>query len=171
MRFWISLSIASLVLLVAAGAVAAAPQGGKIEIFVTPGKSQGEGTVIVVGAIGGSGRSLKSSKTGIGTVVLQTGTFQVNLAAIGKKINSASPTILSKATCSYAFGATAPVTIMNGTGAYKGISGTVSLTENFAGYGPFYKSGKHKGQCNTSNNATPLAQWGSVTGVGTVKFG
>jgi len=44
------------------------------------------------------------------------------------------------------------------------------LTETFAGYGPLYKTGAHKGQCNTSNNATPTAQWGSVTGVGTVTF-
>ena len=60
----------------------------------------------------------------------------------------------------------------NGTGLYKGISGTLMVTETFAAYGPFYKTGAHKGQCNTSNNnATPLAQYGSVQGVGTVKFG
>jgi hypothetical protein len=46
----------------------------------------------------------------------------------------------------------------------------VILTETFAGYGPFYKTGAHKGQCNISNNATPIAQWGAITGVGTVKF-
>jgi hypothetical protein len=45
------------------------------------------------------------------------------------------------------------------------------ITETFAGYGPFYESGAHKGQCNTSENAMPTAFWGSVTGVGTVKFG
>ena len=53
---------------------------------------------------------------------------------------------------------------------YKGISGTLMLTESFAAYGPFYKTGAHKGQCDTSNNATPLAEWGSVTGEGPVKF-
>lgn len=68
------------------------------------------------------------------------------------------------------FGATAPVAILDGTGMYKGIKGTLMLTETFAGYGPFYTTGAHKGQCNTSPNATPTAQWGSVTGVGTVKF-
>ena len=48
----------------------------------------------------------------------------------------------------------------------------VADTETFAAYGPFYKTGAHKGQCNTSSNtAAPLAQYGSVQGVGTVKFG
>ncbi len=49
-------------------------------------------------------------------------------------------------------------------GRTTGISGTFMLTETFAGYGPFYATGAHKGTCNTSSNATPTAQWGSVTG-------
>ncbi len=54
--------------------------------------------------------------------------------------------------------------------AYKGISGTLKLTETFAAYGPYYTTGLRKGKCNTSNNSTPTAQWGAVTGVGTVKY-
>jgi hypothetical protein len=171
MRFWISLSIASLMVSVAAAVAIAAPKGGKIEIFVTPGKTQGEGTIVVAGAIGDYGTTTKRSKSGIGEAVLHSGTFQVNLAAISKKLNNANPTLFNTKTCSYVFGATAPVKILNGTGLYKGISGTLMLTETFAGYGPFYASGAHKGKCNTSNNAVPLAQWGSVTGIGTVTFG
>jgi hypothetical protein len=116
-------------------------------------------------------RRLRQEKNGIGKAILHKGTFEVNLKAIGKKLNNAKPTIANTTTCSFVFSATAPVTLFNGTGAYKNIKGTLMLTETFAGYGPFYKTGKHKGKCNTSNNATPIAQWGSVTGVGTVKFG
>ena len=170
MRLWISLSIASLVLLSAAAVASAAPMGGKIELFVTPGTTQGSGTIIVAGAIGDYGRTTPVLKGKIGKVILHHGTFEVSLAAITKKLNSASPSLFNTKTCSAIFGASAPATIMDGTGAYKGISGTVTITETFAAYGPFYTSGPHKGQCNTSNNAVPLAQWGSVTGVGTVTF-
>jgi len=165
-------AMAGSVLLGASGGFAAnMPAGGTVRIFVVPGKSQGQGTIVLAGAIGDYGKTHKVNKNGIGEAVLQKGTFQVNLAGIQKKLNNSKPIILDKTTCSYVFGATAPVTLLNGTGAYKGISGTLMLTETFAGYGPFYKSGTHKGQCNTSNNATPLAQYGSVQGVGTVKFG
>jgi hypothetical protein len=145
--------------------------GGPIRVYVVPGNGQGNGTILVVGAIGDYGKTHKTSGSGeIGKVVLSKGTFEVNLKAINQKISHAKPAIESAATCSAAFGATAPAKLFNGTGAYKGISGTLMLTETFAGYGPFYKTGAHKGQCNINSNANPLAQWGSVTGVGTVKY-
>jgi hypothetical protein len=157
------------ILIAASASAAGTPMGGPIRIYVVPGNGQGNGTIVVVGAIGDYGKTTKE-KNGIGKAILSKGTFEVNLQAISKKINNAKPILFSKATCSGAFGATAPAKLFNGTGAYKGISGTVMLTETFAGYGPFYKTGAHKGACNTSNNATPIAQWGAVTGVGAVKF-
>jgi hypothetical protein len=148
----------------------AMPKGGAIRVYVVPGKTQGNGTVLVVGAIGDYGKSSGKTANGIGTVKLQKGTFEVNLNAISKAMNNAHPTVFNTTSCTYVFGASAPAAITDGTGAYKGISGTITITETFAGYGPFYTSGAHKGKCNTSSNATPTAQWGSVSGVGTVKF-
>jgi hypothetical protein len=157
-------------LLMGAGAIGAGmPMGGQVRIFVVPGNGQGNGTIVVAGAIGDYGKTSKE-KNGIGKAFLHNGTFEVNLNAVRKKLNNAKPTIDNTTTCSFVFSATAPVKIFNGTGMYKGISGTLMLTETFAGYGPFYKTGARKGKCNTSNNATPIAQWGSVTGVGAVKF-
>jgi len=46
----------------------------------------------------------------------------------------------------------------------RGITGTPHITERFAGIGPRYASGPKKGQCNMSNNAQPIAFWGSITG-------
>ncbi len=155
----------------AAASREAAPTGGTIRIYVVPGKAQGQGTAVVTGAIGDYGRTMKVNSKGIGKLLLHKGTIEVNLAAIRKKLNNSKPILLNTKTCSYVFGATAPVPLSKGTGLYQGITGTVMLTETFAGYGPFYKSGAHKGTCNTSNNATPTAQYGSVQGVGTVKFG
>lgn len=158
-------------MLVAAGASGGGtPPGGGVRIFVVPGNGQGNGTIVVAGAIGDYGKTTKA-KNGIANVLLHKGTFKANLKAIMKKLNNAKPLIENTKTCSFAFSAAASVTLFGGTGLYKGISGTLMITETFAAYGPFFKTGAHKGQCNTSNNATPTAQWGSVTGVGTVKFG
>ena len=156
---------------VAAASRTATPAGGTIRIFVVPGKSQGKGTIVVTGAIGDYGRTTQINKKGIGEMLLQKGTIAVNLAAISKKLNNSKPLLLDRTTCTFVVAATAPITLMSGTGAYKGITGTVMLTETFAAYGPFFKAGADEGKCDTSNNATPTAQYGSVQGVGTVKFG
>jgi hypothetical protein len=145
------------------------PKGGLIRIYVVPGNGQGNGTIVVVGAIGDYGKTTKQVG-GFGKALLHKGTFKVNLNAMSKALNNAKPVLYSATTCSGVFSATAPAAISNGTGAYKGISGTLILTETFAGYGPFYTTGAHKGKCNTSPNSNPTAQWGAVTGVGTVKY-
>ena len=165
-------AIAGGVSLAGTSALAASmPTGGAVRMFVVPGHKQGDGTVVLAGAIGDYGKTTPVNKKGIGEALLHKGTFHVNLAAEVKKLNSSKPIIANTTTCSFVFAATAPVTFFDGTGAYKGISGTVMLTETFVGYGPFFTTGAHKGKCNTSNNATPTAQGGSVEGVGTVKFG
>lgn len=127
--------------------------------------------IVVAGAIGDYGKVDRVSKKGIGEAFLKKGTFKVNLAAIQKKLNSSQPMILNKTTCSFVYGGTAPMTVMDGTGLYTGLSGRGTITETFAGIGPLYKSGAKKGECNMSNNADPVAQWGSVTGTATIKFG
>ena len=74
-------------------------------------------------------------------------------------------------TCSVVFGGAGPITLFDGTGAYAGITGTLHMTERFAGIGARYTSGAKKGQCNMSNNAAPVAFYGSITGTGKVSFG
>ena len=79
--------------------------------------------------------------------------------------------MINRATCSFQFSATGPVTLFNGTGLYKGIKGKVLITIRYGAVVSSYKSGPHKGQCNMSNNAPALAQYASITGPGTVTFG
>ena len=74
------------------------------------------------------------------------------------------------ATCSFSESASGPITVSNGTGLYKGITGTLEVTEYFALIGPRLTSGPKKGQCNESNNAQPVASFTSVVGSGTVHF-
>jgi hypothetical protein len=60
------------------------------------------------------------------------------------------------------------VTAFNGTGPYKEITGTLSITETYAFVSPLSTSGENKGQCNLS--AQPISQYSSITGSGTVSF-
>ena len=149
-----------------------------MKLFVTPSASgNGGGAAVITGAIGDYGKTTgKMDKNGkrdangnYGKLALQQGTIEVNLTTFDRRTNNAQPNI-NNTTCSASLAVTAPVMLFNGTGLYKGIMGTVNLTETYAVILPRYKSGKNKGQCNESNNAQPLAQWGSVAGSGRVSF-
>ena len=71
-------------LLIGAGASGAGmPMGGAVRIFVVPGNGQGNGTIVVAGAIGDYGKTTKE-KNGIGKALLHKGTFEVNLKAIAR---------------------------------------------------------------------------------------
>jgi hypothetical protein len=164
---------------VAGAAHSMSPAGGVIEVYVTPPPSFNGAVfkIVVIGAIGDYGTATSIDKDGKvdsnGNYVkirLKKGTFEVNSVALNKKTNSAPPTLVNRTTCSYGFGASGPVTLFNGTGLYAGISGTLRITQTFAAVGPPHMSGPKKGQCNMSNNAQPLAIYGSILGKGTVKF-
>jgi hypothetical protein len=98
---------------------------------------------------------------------LKKGTLLVNATQFNSVLNNAQPTDYDATTCSASVTGSGPVQIVSGTKAYAGITGSVNLTGTFAFIGPFKKNG----QCNTSNNANPVAQWTSITGAGTVSFG
>ncbi len=146
------------------------PAGGAVNVFITFNTSGSGGTVLVTGAIGDYGKTTEiKGQKGLSSVKLHKGTFEVNTSKINAAVNSATPT-LNTATCSFSLSATAPVTVLDGTALYAGISGTLSFTSTFAATGPRYTNGSHKGQCNTSNNAVPDAQFATGTGTGTVSF-
>jgi hypothetical protein len=65
---------------------------------------------------------------------------------------------------------TGPVTLMEGTGLYAGIGGTIQITETYGAVLPRYKSGKHKGACDTTESAKPVAEDGTILGSGKVTF-
>jgi hypothetical protein len=152
-----------------------APAGGQIFIHATGGQGP-TGTIVIVGAIGDHGTTLTVDKNGKpdsnGTfvkVTLQKGTFEVDSTAFAAKTSKVTP-MINKRTCSFMWTASGPMTVFNGTGLYKGIKGTVTITQAFGGVGPVYASGPNKGQCIMSHNAKPLAQFGTITGPGTVTF-
>lgn len=147
------------------------PKGGAIQIIVQPGDQQGAGKIIVTRAIGDYGTTSPSKTKGdtkYGVATLTKGGFEVDLTALSKKVNADKPA--ASETCSVEISETAPAAISNGTGAYKGVQGSVNLTETFGLIAPRFTSGKKKGQCNWSNNAKPVSQMGTVYGTGRVNF-
>jgi hypothetical protein len=154
----------------------AAPAGGPIELYASAGNA-GSQHVVVVGAIGDYGKAVNVNKNGKpnpnGNFVklkLQNGTFMLDVTAVNQSVNSdASPQVGSTATCSAAFTGGGQVTFLNGTGLYKGISGTANVSITFGGVGSRYKSGAKKGQCK-QGDPSPRASFGFVTGQGTVNF-
>lgn len=160
----------------AATAPAAAPTGGPIALFATVGYSP-SGKIVVAGAIGDWGRTLSIDKNGTPDlngnfvrVTLKKGTFEIDSTALNKKMANPRPQIASDVTCSIATSGNGRVKLFNGTGLYKGITGTARVTLSFTGIGSRYQSGAKKGQCLHSDNVKPLAMMGTVTGRGNVHF-
>ncbi len=162
--------------LVAAG-TAATPEGGKVELWASAGNG-GSQHVVFVGAIGDYGKAVNVNKNGkpnpngnFVRVKLQKGTFMIDSTELNKAINAQTqPQVESHATCSAAQTGSGPVTFLNGTGLYKGISGTANLTITYGGVGGRYNSGPKKGQCKIGDVTNPRASFGFVTGQGTVSF-
>jgi hypothetical protein len=170
-------ALAGVAAIVVASASAAAPEGGKIELYASADNS-GSKHVVLVGAIGDYGKAANVNKNGkpnpngnFVRVKLQKGTFMLDSTELNKAINAQTqPQVESHTTCSAAVSGSGPVTFLNGTGLYKGISGTANLTITYGGVGGRYKSGPKKGQCKQGNVMNPRASFGFVTGQGTVSF-
>jgi hypothetical protein len=156
-----------------AAATTTAPAGGTGHVFVKGNvKSQVTQPILFTGAIGDYGTSTSKDKNGkvdpngsYIEIVLKKGTFQVNAVALDKKLSEVVP-VFTAATCSELFTGSGPTTVSDGTGLYKGISGTVTITETFAGIAARHANGT----CNVSQSSQPVAQYVGITGVGKVKF-
>jgi len=128
------------------------------------------GPIVITGVIGDYGTATSIDKNGTVNVngnyekvVLKKGTFIINSVALDKSTSNAQPTINSS-NCSVSESASGSVSLFDGTGAYAGIKGTLSVEVTFAGIIPTSKNGK----CN--GNAQPLGVFGTITGSGPVTF-
>jgi len=155
-----------------AAAFAQTPSGGAIQVWATA-TPNGGGSVLLTGAIADSGKSAnvnssgKPTKNGSYTLLeLKKGTILLNSTQLDTAMNNANPTSFNTTTCSGSLAGTEPVPIVSGTKAYAGISGTVNVTLTIALILPLTN-----GKCDMSTNANPVAQYGSVTGSGTVSLG
>jgi hypothetical protein len=119
-------------------------------------------TLIVTGAVtdyGHTNNTNSNSSTGYGAFT--KGRWLVNTAQFKQKVLSQSTS-----NCWFRGETYGPLVITGGTGAYKGITGTLQFTETFTGIG----TRNANGTCNMSNNAPDLATLESGSAVGTIKF-
>jgi len=131
--------------------------------------------IVFTGAIGDYGSTLTVNSSGktdghghFDEVTLKKGRFRLDTTTLGSAFSSSpGPTDFNSQNCSGSY-MVGPVTISivagSGTGAYKGVSGSFSVTASLAAVLP-----TKKGTCNQSG--TPVGAFGSITGPGTVSFG
>jgi hypothetical protein len=96
-------------------------------------------------------------------IVLTKGSFEVNTAKLTAKIHPVSEDL---ADCSIVVAGSGPVTTLHGTGAYKGIHGTIKV--NFTDAIVFKV--KKGGKCSPSPTAPQKASVTEITGSGRVSF-
>jgi hypothetical protein len=158
-----------------ATAYGATPVSGAAQLW---GNLSGGGSgfkAVFTGAIGDSGLSIgataqgkpsKKQNPGYRLFILKKGTIFFNTQQVdaAQNNNNTQPTTENSTTCSFTFVTTEPATIISGTKAYVGITGSFTVTLSFAAVLPM-KNGK----CNM--NANPTATIGSVTANGTVSYG
>ena len=149
---------------------------GKVRIFADASSEGAVSKILITGVIGDYGTATSIDKNGkvdqngnYVKIALKKGTFEIDSTALNAKLNKAHGTF-NKTTCSFSFTGSGGVTLFNGSGLYKGISGSAQITLSFGGIGPRLTTGARKGQCNPSQNAKSLSQYGAIIGTGTVKF-
>lgn len=161
----------------AATASAATPVSGQAQLWGSLSNGGSGFKALFTGAIGDSGLSIsataqgkpsKKQNTGYRLFVLKKGTIFFNTKQIdaAENNNNTPPTTQNSTTCSFTFVTTDPVTIISGTKAYAGITGSFNVTISYAAVLPL-KNGK----CNPNGNANPTATIGSVTATGMVSYG
>jgi hypothetical protein len=151
-------------------ASASTPPGGHVQLFSNPTISGATGSVLIVGAIGDHGKYVQENATGTPDpngnylkVSLHNGTFEVKFTAA---------TVLHKtpfkATCSGIAAERTPSVVLNGTGQYTGISGTLEFTATHVLLSSRHTSGPDAGQCN---HADIISEYDSIGATGTVRLG
>lgn len=155
---------------VPAALAATTPKGGKTRVFVT-NTSMTRGKILITGAIGDYGTTVSQDANGkvdpngvFEKVTLKHGGFMIDTTALDKKLNSTRPTI-NKTNCSVSLAGTGSTTVEDGTGAYAGITGKVTVIVTFAGIAQKTAKG-----CNLSNNGPTYGAYQSIAGAGSVSF-
>jgi hypothetical protein len=144
-------------------AVGAGRAGGILHYFETS-TANGTGSAVVSGVFSDYGVDHEGTLDGGNgnEIVLQKGSFEVEIARLNHSVRFS----LDPVSCVYRESGSAPTTLQNGTGAYAGIKGTVTITVAGTGILPRLADGK----CNTTHTAAPLVALSTAQGSGRVSF-
>jgi hypothetical protein len=159
-------------------AAGASSPGGALQVFIAEhGTANGGGPVTVTGVVGDYGTTspsfdrdgTKDPAGNYGDLLLRHGHIELDLKALSAAAAKVTPT-LYKPSCSAYQSVDAKITIVGGTGAYRGISGTLSANETAAVIFPRYASGAKKGRCDLAGAVIAKAAWGALIASGTVRL-
>ena len=135
--------------------------GGEIHLYEADTALDGNlGTVVITGAITDSGTDNQGQgHNGANLLKLSNGTFQIDVSGVGSKL-SALP--VDPTTCSSNGTVTGriPIVPRSGTGAYRGISGTLETKVTTAAIYPHLPGGR----CNTSATQYPGILYAAASG-------
>jgi hypothetical protein len=141
---------------------AAKPAAGTIHMFVIGTRATSSHfDVLITGAFADHGTTAVSITAQTPVLNLSKGTIKVDVARIEEITDAPNFGTFTAASCSFLGSANAPITIVAGTGAYKGIQGTMPFKVTVTGIA----SRLANGTCNTSQNSTPAAF--DIIGMGT----
>jgi hypothetical protein len=131
---------------------------GTLTAYVNPVQGAGLGTIYITGVIGDYGTNQNITATGTpnangnyARIVLSKGGFWVNLTTLNKISNDLKP-VFYPTTCEAYFTGSAPIQLSHGSGAYAGISGTLTVSQAIVFIAPRLKSGA----CNMSQTVNPV---------------
>ncbi len=158
-------------------AAGASPQSGPEKVWVKPSPSgttvRRPGKAMFTGSFADYGRSVTANASGKaakrGTyvlLILKQGSVLVDISQFNAAFKSFTPQTLNQTNCSGSGHLSAPATVVKGTKAYAGITGTFTMTATVAFIGPKTKSGA----CTMKTTSPGLATFTSITGSGTVSF-
>jgi hypothetical protein len=150
----------------ASAAPHAAPRaGGVVHIYEASTSTGNTGHDVFIGAISDYGTDTQGTgkNSTIDKMVLKKGTFEANLAKLQAKIH---PVAEDTADCSLVLGGSAAITLSHGTGAYKGIKGSITVSFTDAVVFKLTKAGK----CSPSPTAPELSSVSQVSGSGKVTY-
>lgn len=144
-----------------AGTAPSKVSGGTLHIYLTNTSVTSQTTkVLVTGAFSDHGIGKQA------VMHLSKGTITVDPSKLTAKFNAPTFGTFNVKSCSFWGTATASVPVVSGTGAYAGITGTLTATGTLAEQGAL----RNNGTCNTASNAPAVAFTEIVVASGKVSF-
>jgi len=144
----------------------ATPPAGVINLYTSGTLATPIRAFVITGAFADVGATSPGDK---GAIPFREGSIRFDNSAANAaegQIYAHLSRYVNPSTCALTYNYTAPVKLVGGTGAYAGISGTVTLHNTDVGVLPRLKTGK----CNESANAEPIGFLAESYGSGSVSF-
>jgi hypothetical protein len=137
----------------AASAAKQTHRHGMIRISIAGSLGRSSQPIVITGAFADAGKFTENAPNS--KVILSKGSITVDDSKGAQReheLFAHLSKIVDPKTCGLSVSYTAPAKLKQGTGAYRGIDGTLETTTDLAGVFPRLRSGK----CNLSSHAQPI---------------